>query len=353
MQRIIRDTKAFRLRTPVISLSAVLIRRTIFRSLLLVVFLVGLFLGPGMAAELPHLRVGALAKGSVRWEMTILKKLGLDTKYQFVLDVVPYAGKSATEVALQGGAVDVIVDDWFWVARQRSQGVLLTAFPYSQTVGGVVVPKDSPIQDLPDLQGKKIGLAGGPLDKSWLILRAVYLQRYGSDLQDLTETVSVAPPLASVQLERGELDAIVQFWHFIARLLAKGKTRQLVSVDALMRELGLSETVPLLVYVFPEKLVRQNRQLVQNFIHAVYEAKQYLLDHDEAWKEIADLVRAPDEKTLILIREAWRKGVPRRWDAETFANLERLFHIMRRIGGKRLIGTEQIPEGTFLKEISF
>jgi NitT/TauT family transport system substrate-binding protein len=285
--------------------------------------------------------------------MTIVKSLGLDAKRGFVLDVIPYAGKSATEIALRGGAVDAIVDDWFWVARQRVQGIPLSAFPFSKTVGGVVVQKDSPIQDLQDLAGKKIGVAGGPIDKSWLLLRAVYLRRYGRDLQDSAEVISASPPLASAQLERGELDAIVQFWHHIARLVAKGETRRLVMVDAFMKELGLSETVPLLTYVFQEDLVRKNPQMVQSFIKAVYEAKRHLKTQDKAWKELQNMVKAPDEHTLELIRDAWRQGVPTRWDAETFANIDRLFDIMLEIGGKDLLGTDKIPEGTFLKEISF
>ncbi len=305
------------------------------------------------AEDSPHLRVGVLARGSANWELTVLKNLGLDSQHKFVLDVVPFAGKSATEVALQGGAVDVIVDDWFWVARQRAKGIGLQAFPFSKTVGGVVVKKDAPIQDLKDLAGKKIGLAGGPVDKSWLLLRAVYQKRHGTDIQDKTEAIGVSPPLATVQLEHGELDAIVQFWHYIARLASKGETRRLVMVDAFMKELGLSETVPLPVYVFKEEMVQSQPDLVQNFIKAVYAAKQHLKTNDAIWKEMQSTVKAPDDHTLHMIRDAWRQGVPTRWDEETFTNLQRLFDIMLKIGGKDLVGTDKIPEGTFLKDISF
>ncbi len=45
-----------------------------------------------------------------------------------------------------------------------------------------MVPKDSTAQTLGDIKGKKIGIAGGPVDKSWLILRAYAKQQYGIDL---------------------------------------------------------------------------------------------------------------------------------------------------------------------------
>src|SRR5262249_59473080 len=50
--------------------------------------------------------------------------------------VVALASPNATSVALQGGAVDLIVTDWIWVSRQRAQGRLYTFVPYSLTVGG-------------------------------------------------------------------------------------------------------------------------------------------------------------------------------------------------------------------------
>ena len=75
-------------------------------------------------------------------------------------------------IAFEGGEADVMVADWIWVARQRAAGKDYVFVPYSRAVGGLVVRDDSGIAALPDLAGKKIGIAGGPLDKSWLILRA-------------------------------------------------------------------------------------------------------------------------------------------------------------------------------------
>ena len=38
-------------------------------------------------------------------------------------------------VALQGGAVDLIVTDWFWVSRQRNEGRLFSFVPHSMAAG--------------------------------------------------------------------------------------------------------------------------------------------------------------------------------------------------------------------------
>lgn len=58
------------------------------------------------------------------------------------------------------------VADWIWVARQRAAGKPYVFLPYSRAVGGVVVPSGSNAETLADLSGQKIGIAGGPLDKS-------------------------------------------------------------------------------------------------------------------------------------------------------------------------------------------
>ena len=40
------------------------------------------------------------------------------------------ASNDATRIAINAGAVDVIVSDWLYVSRQRAEGVPLTFVPY-------------------------------------------------------------------------------------------------------------------------------------------------------------------------------------------------------------------------------
>ena len=58
--------------------------------------------------------------------------------------------------------------------RQRSEGRLFSFVPHSMAAGGLIAPKDSNIVDDIDLKNKKIGIAGGQVDKGWLIFRAFY-----------------------------------------------------------------------------------------------------------------------------------------------------------------------------------
>ena len=132
-------------------------------------------------------------------------------------------------MAFQGGEADAIVADWIWVARQRAEGRDFVFIPYSRAVGGVMVPADSGAEPRRP-EGQQIGIAGGPLDKSWIILRAYAQQEYGFDLAAETEQVFGAPPLifkAGLDGEDGRGDQLLA----LHRQEKAAGMRELISVD--------------------------------------------------------------------------------------------------------------------------
>ena len=146
------------------------------------------------------------------------------------LATVKLANTSAGRVALMAGAADVVVSDWLFVAAQRAAGTPLCFAPFSTATGGVVVRGGSPIRSFADLKGRRLGIAGGPVDKSWLILQAAAHAR-GIDLAATARVVYGAPPLLGAKLEQGELDAVLTYWNFVARLEAAGG-REVIPVAA-------------------------------------------------------------------------------------------------------------------------
>jgi ABC-type nitrate/sulfonate/bicarbonate transport system substrate-binding protein len=79
----------------------------------------------------------------------------------------------------------------------------LVFYPYSSALGAVMVPANSPIKGIADLKGKKLGVAGGPLDKSWLLLQAL-ARRSGIDLKTEAAIAYGAPPLLTQKALQGE-----------------------------------------------------------------------------------------------------------------------------------------------------
>ncbi len=291
------------------------------------------------ANTLPDLKLGALKFGTVKWELETIKRLELDKKNGFNLEVVDVAGKQASTLSIQNDAVDVIVTDWIWVANQRSEGKDYQFTPYSKAVGSLMVGPKSSINSLKDLEGKRIGIAGGPVDKSWIVIQAIAKKRYGVDLASQNELVFGAPPLLFKQAMSGEVDAVINFWHFLAKLEAKGFKR-VVDVQDAATELGLSSETPLLGYVFKESWASKNPKLAEGLRKASREAKTVLMTDDTAWEPLKGLIKAKSDKEFVALRQAWRQGAP--GDSFDFASAQAMFDLMRSYGDGKLIKSNTV-----------
>ncbi|MEM9439709.1 MAG: ABC transporter substrate-binding protein [Pseudomonadota bacterium] len=304
------------------------------------------------AENIGVLRLGVLGFGTVNWELDVIKTNGLDEERSFSLAVEGYAGGQATKVALQGGAVDGIVSDWLWVSRQRSEGENYVFIPYSHTVGALMTPPKSDIGSLQDLAGKKIGVAGGALDKSWLLIQAVAKERYGMDLASEVEAVFGAPPLLNEKIETGELDAVLNFWHFCARLEAKGYNR-LLGINDAIKELGVGSDVPQLGYVFPEDFANENPELIEAFADASRAAKG-LLQTDEEWERIRELTKAKDDATLSALKTRFQEGIPLSWGEIERTDAGSLYELLAELGGEDLVGSSPtLMPGTFWSNVVY
>ena len=165
-----------------------------------------------------ELRVGLLKYGSVNWEMDIIEKNELDKKYNFKIKKTFFSNLNAAAIGLQGKSVDIIVRDWIWVSRQRSENRDYVFYPHSMSVGGIMVHHDSEIMSIEDLSNKKLGVAGSSLDKSWLLFRAYSKKKIYKDPIDFLKPAYAAPPLLNELIKKKELDAVLNYWHYKAKL---------------------------------------------------------------------------------------------------------------------------------------
>ncbi|MEP6065929.1 MAG: ABC transporter substrate-binding protein [Paracoccaceae bacterium] len=299
-------------------------------------------------ADIPNLRVAVLKFGTVNWELNTIQHHELDAANGIEVQVQGMAGGSATKVAFQGGEADVIVSDWLWVARQRAAGKDYVFIPYSKSVGGVVVSKDSPAQTLADLKGSKIGIAGGPLDKSWLILRAFAEQTAGLDLEQETEQVYGAPPLIFKSALSGDVGAAINFWHFMAKMEASGM-RKLVDIADAATALGLDPETPLLGYVVKGEMLRKNPDAIRGFALASRAAKEILADDNAEWDRLRPSMNAKTDAEFEALKAGFRAGIPSGEPIDEEA-AEKMLQLMVRLGGEKLLGqAKDLPEGTFLK----
>ncbi|WP_375456841.1 ABC transporter substrate-binding protein [uncultured Methylobacterium sp.] len=313
------------------------------RGLLAAAALAGL---PRRALAAPSVRLGSLPFGTVAWEAALIKARGLDAANGFNLDVVRLAGNDAARIAFMGAQVDAIIGDLLWAARLGNEGRAVRFIPYSTSEGAVMVPTASPVRSLRDLVGRRLGVAGGPLDKNWLLLKA-QAREAGFDIEAKAEIAYGAPPLITLKLEQGALDAALTYWTYCARLEAKG-FRRLIGADDMMRALGATGSVSLIGYLFEARTVAEKPEAVAGFVRAARAAKDMLAADPSAWEVVRPLMGAEDDPTYEALRREYLAGIPRRPVADERGDGETLFSVMARLGGERLVGAGTgLPPGLY------
>jgi len=310
-----------------------------------------LLLGALSLAQQPAtIRVGLQAGGTFSWVIYAIERFGIGKQLGIEVKEITYATKSATQLALRSGEVQVVVDDFIEAVRIQQQGIPARAvYPYSLITGGVVVRTDSPIKGVSDLKGRTIAAASLG-DKTLIILRTLAVYKYGFDPQKDSKVVAVAPPLMSELLRKGDIDAALPFWHFVARMVAAGEARELISAADMLKELGVSPDLPLLLIIARNDV---SPDTLGRLLKAIQLANQRMRESDIFWQEILDknLYALPDRSLMAAVRKRWEAGLPKRWDAGVVVGLTNLVQRMVQVAGAEVVGVSRFDARAFSTQV--
>lgn len=288
-------------------------------------------------AKAGTLRVAAVQFGSLGWLLATIRAEGLDKKHGIELDIKNVASNHAGPVALLAGEADIIVSDWTWALRQRSLGEPLKFAPYSAALGALVVPQDSAIKGVGDLAGKRVGVAGSSIDKSWLLFRAYSEKTVGKDIADIATPVFGSAPLIAEELRHGRIDAALNFWTYSARLVGEGY-RELLSIKDVIKDLDIEPVPPLVGFVWKEKTAVTKGREIENFLAAAAEANAVLAKSDDAWERLRPLVKAASDGEFAAIKASYRSGITDPWGAAETRSAKKLTNLLIELGDTELIG---------------
>ena len=301
---------------------------------------------PADAAD--TIRLAIQKTGTFAWELAVIRAHGYDRDAGLDIVAAELASPESGKIALRGGSADVIVSDWIWVSRERALGSKLVFYPYSSALGAVMAAPAAPIQALADLKGRSLAVAGGPLDKSWLLLQAA-LKQDGVELKQQASVAYGAPALLAAKTLRGEFDATLNYWNLCADLEAKG-LRRVAGIEDILPRLGARGASAMLGYVFDERWAAQNRDAVARFIAVTRKAKEILAGSDDEWQRIGPLAGVSDAAALKILRDRYRAGIPRRPIADEEADARVLYGVLARLGGAELVGpAPELAPGTFYR----
>src|SRR4051812_39164375 len=302
----------------------------------------------GTANSADRIRLAVQRTGTLAWEIDVLRAHGLDKKADLQLDSLELASPEAGKIAIKGGSADVFLSDWLYVSRERALGDNLMFYPSSSTLGGVMVAANSPIKEVADLKGKKLAVAGGPLDKSWLLLQG-FARRSNIDLRRQATLVFGAPPLLTQKALQGENDATLTFWNFCADLEAKNFKRAIGTGDV-MKALGAKGTPAILGYTFDGAWAAKNRAAVDRFLEAIRQAKEIMASSEAEWTRLASRIGVSDPAALAIYRARYAEGIVRRPLAEEEEDARALYSVLADVGGADLVGpATTLNPGTFYR----
>jgi len=292
------------------------------------------------------IKVGVLAYGTVNWELNVLKYNMLDKKYGIDVEVVKLASKNAVSIALQSNSVDIIVNDWIWVNRQKASNKDISFYPYSKAVGALYV-NDEKIKSILDLQNEKLGIAGGSVDKTWLLFRAYSKKMYEKDLKNMVEPIFAAPPILYKKILDNSLSAAINFWHFNAKLDSKG-IKRLLGVKEIFNEFNISSDVPLIGWTFNTKFAKENTKTINSFLQASYETKKLLSSSSKEWERIKPLMKVKNEEMFMALKNGYINGIVKNFNQKHIENSKKVFDILYKEGGEKLVGkSTSLDEKTF------
>ena len=178
-------------------------------------------------------------------------------------------------------------------------------------------------------------------------MRAYSADIMGEDIGDVVTPVYGAPPLLNELVERNEFPAVLTFWNYQAPLKAKGYN-QIVDIATILESLNVAPGMPIIGWVFRDSWAADNKRIVPGFLEASREAKRIMSTSDEEWQRLAPKIKVTDKSILPALRDGFREGIPREFTPDHIAAAERLFSLLGRIGGAKLVGeSTRLAPGVF------
>ena len=188
---------------------------------------------------------------------------------------------------------------------------------------------------------EKIGIAGGQVDKGWLIFRAYFKKEYGKELKDVSRQIFGAPPLLNKKIEQDNFDAILTYWPYQAKLLTNEKFTKVINITDILKKLNLPKGIPVIGWVFKEQWAEKNKELLKNFFKTSKDAKKLMLESDEIWEKVRPFMNAENDQLFKNLRDIYREGIPSKIFHWTRLMVQKLYSILSMLEEENLLAKQK------------
>lgn len=288
-------------------------------------------------------RLTNIGAGTNAFAVYVMQKFKLDRKYGFELQAIPVGNTQAAMTALQSGGADLTVADLMMLSSLRHAGAKIIAIvPMFKWGDHIIVPADSPINNLGDLRGKKVG-TDSRSDTTWFVIKAAAMKMYNLDIEKDASVQEGGVGLLRGLIEQGKLDATFIYNNITPAMTATGKFRVLYQMRDLMAPLGLDGDVPFLFHATSEPYAAAHPANTRAYLAAYREAVEILKSNDEVWMEAGRLQKMTDA-AIPPLRDEMRADLMSRFEPGTETSIRKMFDVLLATAGPKALGMSKLPD---------
>jgi NitT/TauT family transport system substrate-binding protein len=249
-------------------------------------------------------------------------KKGFFAKHGLNLQVSNFGGGGKLHQAMAAGSIDIGVGagpEMALIAKGSPELAICEGFPSVRFIG-IAVPEDSPIRDVAELKGKKIGVSSSGSLTSWLALQLARKKGWGPDG---VERVAIGNGGSSIvsAFRTHAVDADVSATSVLFNMEADHVGRLLIPVSDYEGNLAGGT-----IYAMTE-LLKRDPDAVRRFLAAWFETIDFMRGHKaeavSIMSEVTGFPVAVEGKEYDLTISGF--STTGRFDAESLENLKQSF----------------------------
>jgi NitT/TauT family transport system substrate-binding protein len=301
--------------------------------------------GQAQSQELVKLRLGDPAQSLNAIASQTMIKQGFDKKHGISVEYVTYPTLDGLFTAIRGKAVDIGFGGWTAFAQFRSKGAPITMiFPVGRGISlDVVVPANSPIKSLADLNGKKIGSYAGAAGTATVLLRVLTSKYFGYDPGKTNHLQYAGAALLPELLAKGDLDAVLLFDPIAVRAIASGRFKTIGNLASLYKE-KVGEDFLWIGYATNDDVMAKHPEALKAFNKAWLESIAYVKANPSVFEPVAKQLGL-DEAGAKLLRERVIADYVTEWTQKDIASFKKFRDLANEVMGAGFL--DDLPEAAF------
>jgi NitT/TauT family transport system substrate-binding protein len=290
-----------------------------------------------------------LIPGAQEFVDFVMEGHGILDKFGLKADKVKSLSPANLHLMLAERKVDIGFGGFTTMATARSEGkdIIVIGGVFSP-VNMVFVAKNSSIQSLSDLKGKKLGAFGGPGSTTFAFLAVIARNWYGIDLFKDVEIVSAPAPALVELLGKGDVDAALLGTTESIQMFAQQRYRVLVDLSAEYKAHQGGRAPAHVTVATNEEFAKTHADIVRDYLKAYQETLEYIRAHAEVWDEYAHSIKMDNPVERALLKEKMGPNLVEKWDADQIAVQNDYLKLVHNIIGESVL--KVVPEDLIRNE---